>query len=75
LACEDIPVPKAVYAAIALMAVKFKGLQRQLFKPLNEALFVGGRYYIRDIAETSRQLRLPEQVAHAADGIAGVFLC
>ena len=74
LACEDIPVPKGVYAAIALMSVKFKGLQGQLFKSLNEALFVGGRYNIRDIAETSRQLRLPEQVAHAADGIAGVFL-
>src|ERR1700737_3582692 len=65
LACEDIPVPKAVYAAIALMAVKFKGLQRQLFESLNEALFVGGRYHIRDIAETGRQLRLPKQVAHA----------
>jgi len=66
--------PKVYMPAIALMSVKFKGLQRQLFESLNEALFVGGRYYIRDIAETSRQLRLPEQVAHAADGIAGVFL-
>src|SRR3984885_7076808 len=74
LACEDIPAPKGVYAAIALMSVKFKGLQRQLFESLNEALFVGGRYYIRDIAETGRQLRLPEQVVHAADGTAGVFL-
>src|SRR5258705_8526755 len=74
LACEHIPVPKGVYAAIALMPVKFEGLQRQFFESLGEALFVGGRYYIRDIAENSRQLRLPEQVAHAADGIAGVFL-
>src|SRR3982074_3202474 len=72
-ACEDIPLPKGVYAAIALMAVKFEGLQRQLFESLNEALFVGGRYYIRDIAETGRQLRLPEQAAHAADGTAGGF--
>jgi hypothetical protein len=47
-------VPEGVYAAIALMAVKFKGLQRQLFESLNEALFVGGRYDIRDIAETGR---------------------
>src|ERR1700687_3780996 len=68
LACEDIPVPEGVYAAIALMAVKFERLQGQLFKSLDEALFVGGRYYIRDIAETGRQLRLPEQVVHAADG-------
>src|SRR5712671_7988795 len=74
LTCEDISVPEGVYAAIALMSVKFEGLQGQLFKSLDEGLFVGGRYYIRDIAETSRQLRLPEQVAHAADGIAGVFL-
>src|ERR1700737_2224496 len=73
LACEDIPVPEGVYAAIALMAVKFERLQGQLFKSLNEALFVGGRYYIRDIAETGRQLRLPEQVVHAADGTAGIF--
>jgi hypothetical protein len=63
LACEDISVPEGVYAAIALMSVKFEGLQGQLFKSLDEALFVGGRCYIRDIAETGRQLRLPEQVA------------
>jgi len=55
LACEDIPVPKGVYAAIAQMSVKFKGLQRPLFESLNEALLVGGRYYIRDIAETAAQ--------------------
>src|SRR5258706_5751318 len=54
LACEHIPVPKGVYAAIALMPVKFEGLQRQFFESLDEALFVGGRYNIRDIAETGR---------------------
>ena len=74
LACENISVSEGLYAAIALMSVKFKGLQRQLFKLLDEALFVGGRYHIRDIAETGRQLRLAEQVAHAADEIAGVLL-
>jgi hypothetical protein len=36
------------------MAVKFEGLQRQFFESLDEALFVGGRYNIRDIAETGR---------------------
>src|SRR5260370_9408933 len=74
LACEDIPVPKVVYAAMALMSVKFKGLQMQLFESLNEALFVGGRYYIRDIAENNRQPRLPQQVRPSADGVGWGFL-
>src|SRR5258708_36892042 len=64
LACEDIPVPEGVYAAIALMAVKFERLQGQLFKSLDEALFVGGRYYIRGIAETGSKLRVPRQGVH-----------
>src|SRR5258708_32284705 len=63
LACEHIPVPKGVYAAIALMPVKFEGLQRQFFESLDEALFVGGGYYIRGKRGTGRRAARPPQDA------------
>jgi len=43
LACEDIPVPKAVYATIALMTVKTQRASGAVFfESLDEALFLGG---------------------------------
>jgi hypothetical protein len=60
LACEDVFVSKGIYAAIALMAVKFEWFQRQLLKSLNEMLLLSGRYHVRDITEAGWQFELPE---------------
>src|SRR3977135_1458385 len=56
LTCEDVSVPKSVYATIALVAVKFERLQRQFLKSFDETLLLRGRENVRYVTEAGWQL-------------------
>ena len=56
LACEDVSLPKSVYATISLVAVKFERLQRQFLKLLNETHLLRGRENVPDVTEAGWQL-------------------